>query len=66
MQNNEFLELYDKSIKALECLIKETKNRPSEKAWNKYAFEHGYLLSDTIGYVSGKGFNTICREIIKR
>ncbi len=62
---NEFLVKYEQSINELKKIIKNTKKRPNEKEWNKYAFENGYLLSGTIGYVSGKTFNKLTREFIK-
>ena len=66
MQKDEFIEIYTKSMIELEKLIKKNKARPSEKAWNKYAIENGFLLSGTIKYISGKSFNILCREIIKQ
>ena len=65
MQKDEFIEIYTKSMIELEKLIKKNKARPSEKAWNKYAIENGFLLSGTLGYISGIGFNKLCRQIIK-
>jgi len=64
MANKKFVE-YEKSVKELKKYIINNKNRPSEKVWNKYAIENGLLLSGTIGYISGKGFNALCRELIK-
>lgn len=62
----DFTKIYEISIIELNKLIKSTKTRPSEKAWNKYAVENGFLLSGTIKYISGKSFNILCREIIKQ
>lgn len=65
MQNNEFLQTYNKTMEELEKLIKSIKKNPGEREWNKYASQNGYLLSNTISYVSGKKFNKICSELIK-
>lgn len=64
MKKKKFVE-YEESLKELKRYILEIKTRPSEKKWNKYAIEKGFLLSGTIGYVSGKGFNLLCRDLIK-
>lgn len=66
MANKEFEELYSKSLEELKIYIKTTGIRPNTKNWNKYAKENGCLLGETIGYIYGKGFNILCRDIIKQ
>ena len=53
---------YAESINALVQYMKENKKNPSEKQWDQYAICKKYLSSKTIGYLSGIGFNTLCRK----
>ena len=39
---------------------------PSEKVWNRFAVEQNLLSSKTITYLSGIGFNKICRNMMKQ
>lgn len=59
-------EKYEKNMEALRLYIKVVKNVPSEYQWNKYAIQEKLLSSKTIEYYSGKKFNKLCREIIKK
>ncbi len=56
---------YSESMNALVQYIKKHDINPSEKSWNKYAIHKRYLSSKTIGYLSGIGFNTLCRKLRK-
>lgn len=56
---------YNESYYALNEYIKKYNNTPSEVKWNKYAIENQYLSSQTIGYIYGKGFNKLCKELKK-
>ena len=53
---------YEESIEALTQYIRNNETNPSEKCWNHYAIHEKYLSSKTIGYLSGMGFNTLCRK----
>ncbi len=53
---------YEYSLNGLEQYMKENEKNPSEQRWNKYALEHGYLSAKVIGYLSGKGFNKLCKQ----
>ena len=53
---------YQNSIKGLMEYIKNNEQNPSEQRWNRYAIEHGYLSAKVIGYLSGKGFNKLCKQ----
>ncbi len=59
MQSNN---LYNESIEALIQYMREHDENPNEKSWNHYAINKKYLSSKTIGYLSGMGFNTLCRK----
>lgn len=56
---------YKKSIDALVEYMKNNEKNPSEKCWDKFAICNNYLSSKTIGYISGMGFNTFCRNVRK-
>ena len=56
---------YEKSIAALKEYINKNQKNPNEKWWNQYAIENYYLSSKTLGYLSGVGFNTVCKNIRK-
>ena len=53
---------YENSLKGLMQYLKENEVNPSEQRWNKYALEHGYLSAKVIGYLSGHGFNKLCKQ----
>lgn len=57
---------YDVTIYALIQYMKNSKENPSEKKWDKIAIEKQYLSSKTIGYISGVGFNKFCRNLRKQ
>ena len=57
---------YDESIYALIEYMKNNEKNPSEKRWDKIAISNEYLSSKTIGYVSGIGFNKLCRNLRKQ
>ena len=58
--------MYNITIVALKDYIKKTNKRPNEKLWNQFAIQNNYLSSESIGYISGIGFNKLCRELIKK
>ena len=64
MSNN--MENYQKSIDSLENYIKENGTMPTEKTWNKIAFEKEYLTSQSIAYLSGENFPELCKQIYKK
>lgn len=53
---------YEESMNALVQYMKNHDKNPSEKGWNEYAIHEKYLSSRTLGYLSGVGFNTLCRQ----
>ncbi len=59
------MKYYRKSIFRLRRYIKSINNIPSKAKWDKYAVKHKLLSSLTIGYLSGYGFNRLCRAMIK-
>lgn len=65
MNTSNFIDIYILSISELKKLMSRTRTRPNEKIWNSFAIKNGLLLSGTLGYISGKGFNKLCRELIK-
>lgn len=56
---------YKNSMEALIEYMNENEKNPSEKQWNQYATCQKYLSGKTIGYLSGMGFNTLCRKLRK-
>lgn len=66
-QNNieENKNYYEKSIYALVEYMKNNEKNPSEKSWDEIAICNKYLSSKTIGYLSGRGFNKLCRNLRK-
>lgn len=56
---------YEESMNALIQYMKSHDQNPSEKRWDQYAIYEKYLSSKTIGYLSGVGFNTLCRKLRK-
>ena len=57
---------YNDSINALIEYIRKNEFNPNEIKWNRYAVEKRYLSSETIGYIYGDGFNSLCKEIRKK
>lgn len=57
---------YEESIYALIQYMKNNDKNPSEKRWDKKAIDEKYLSSKTIGYLSGMGFNKLCRKLRKQ
>ena len=53
---------YENSLSGLEQYMRDNEKNPSEQRWNRYALEHGYLSAKVIGYLSGKGFNKLCKQ----
>lgn len=56
---------YEESMDALIRYMRSDKKNPSEKEWDRYATCYQYLSSKTIGYLSGIGFNPLCRKVRK-
>ena len=57
---------YDVTIYALIQYMKKNEKNPSEKSWDRIATKDKYLSSKTIGYISGLGFNKLCRNLRKQ
>lgn len=57
---------YEKSIDALIGYMKNNEQNPSQKKWDEFAIYNKYLSSKTIGYISGIGFNKLCRNLRKK
>lgn len=57
---------YEKSFDELKRYLKKEKKIPSEKVWNRYAYENGLLSSKTMEYVYGVRFNKMCREMNRK
>lgn len=57
---------YNKSILALTNYIKINEKNPSEKEWDEYIVDKLYLSSKSIGYLYGRGFNKLCKQIRKK
>ena len=57
---------YRESIDALINYMKNNEQNPSENRWDRYAIIKKHLSSKTLGYLSGIGFNTLCRNIRKQ
>lgn len=53
---------YEQSMDALIQYMENHEKNPSERRWNEYAIHAKFLSSKTIGYLSGTGFNTLCRK----
>lgn len=45
--------------------IKELLETPTEKEWNTIAKLEGYLLVESLKYISGKNFMELCQKIRK-
>lgn len=56
---------YEESIYALTEYMKENEQNPSENKWDNYVLDKKYLSSKTIGFLSGIGFNNLCRKMRK-
>lgn len=56
---------YQKSLNALISKMEKSETNPNEKKWDVYAVKNKYLSSKTLGYLSGIGFNKLCRKIRK-
>ena len=57
---------YEKSLDELKKYLKRDKKIPSEKRWNRYAYENNLLSSKTLEYLYGLRFNKMCRKLIKK
>lgn len=57
---------YEKSLDELKKYLKREKKIPSEKRWNRYAYENNLLSSKTLEYLYGLRFNKMCRKLIKK
>lgn len=58
--------IYLQSMNALINYIRNNEKNPNEKEWNKYAIDRKYLSSKAIGYLSGMGFNVLCKKTRKQ
>lgn len=56
---------YQKSITALTELIRERKEVPTEKEWNRLAGIDNYLTSQSLGFITQAKFSEICKKIYK-
>lgn len=56
---------YKETLDALIQYMENNEKNPSENRWDKYAIDKKYLSSKTMGYLSGIGFNTLCRKLRK-
>lgn len=54
---------YEKSFDELIKYIRKKKKIPSEKVWNRYAYNHNLLSSKSMEYIYGLRFNRMCKEI---
>ncbi len=64
--NNDTLQCYyNESFEALIKYMKINEINPSETRWNRHAVKNKYLSSQAMGYIYGKGFNKLCKEIRK-
>ena len=59
-------EIYTISMEKLKEYLFKKNCMPSEKVWNRFAVEQNSLSSKTITYLSGIGFNKICRNMMKQ
>ena len=57
---------YEKSLDELKKYLKREKKIPSQKRWNRYAYENNLLSSKTLEYLYGLRFNKMCRKLIKK
>ena len=57
---------YEKSQDKKKKYLKREKKIPSEKRWNRYAYENNLLSSKTLEYLYGLRFNKMCRKLIKK
>ena len=56
---------YNQSLEMLIEYIKQNDTNPNEIKWNKYALKNKLLSAESIGYIYGKGFNKMCKDIRK-
>lgn len=61
----EYEQYYQKSITALTKLIREKKEVPTEKEWNRLAGTDNYLTSQSLGFIAQTKFSEICKKIYK-
>ena len=66
VRENKKKNIYEESIIGLKKYLEEEKKVPNETKWNAQAIEFGYLSSKSIGFLSGHGFNKLCRNLIKQ
>lgn len=57
---------YQKSLHGLIEYMKKNEKNPSESVWNRFAIANRYLASKSMGYLSGTGFNRLCKNIRKK
>jgi len=63
---NRMNEIYTISMEKLKEYLEANKGMPSEKEWNRFAVKNELLSSKTISFLSGMGFNTLCRKMMKQ
>ncbi len=61
----DYEQYYQKSITALTNLIKEKKEVPTEKMWNRLAGMENYLTSQSLGFIAQAKFSELCKKIYK-
>ena len=57
---------YEKSLQTLTKYIQENKCVPTEKVWNKIAFDCNCLTSQSVSYIAGLKFPELCKKIYKQ
>lgn len=57
---------YDKTVDVLTKYMEENEKNPTEKLWDEIAIREKCLSSKTLGFVSGIGFNKLCRNLRKK
>lgn len=61
----DYKQYYQDSIEALTQIIKEKREIPTEKVWNRIAGKEGYLTSQSLGFISQIKFPELCKKIYK-
>lgn len=61
----DYEQYYQKSLEALTNLIKDKREIPTEKAWNRLAGDNGYLTSQSLGFIAQMKFPELCKKIYK-
>ncbi len=61
----DYEQYYQKSIEGLTELIKENREIPTEKVWNRLAGEKDYLTSQSLGFIAQMKFPELCKKIYK-